>query len=212
MIQKHEIFIHKLRDALSGDLPGIEAQMKMVPAIRRVEMQKRNWDRQARKAAVLIAIYQENGELRIPLIRRNEYDGVHSGQISLPGGKMEETDADLIRTALREAKEETNISVDELQVLGSITNIYIPPSNFIVQPVVAWLDKKPDFIAQESEVAEIITISLAQLLNPVHRLTRNISHREYRIIDVPCFYIDENIIWGATAMILSELADVIDSI
>ena len=207
---EYSTFKARLKANLDGELPGVPSQMKMVPAIRMKDMEKRRWDNNARKAAVLICFYPDgDGEIRLALIRRNEYDGVHSGQISFPGGKYEEDDSDLIHTALREAEEETNILKDKVEVLGEITPVYIPPSNYIVQPVIGWTHKHPDFIREKAEVSEILSISLTELFNPSFRQVKDILHKEFNIIDVPCFYIQEHIIWGATAMMLSEVVDLI---
>ena len=208
--KKPSSFPLRLKAALAGELPGVASQMKMVPAIRKKEMEKRNWDDNAKKAAVLICFYPVgDGEIHLALIRRNEYDGVHSGQISFPGGRYEEDDRDLIHTALREAEEETNILIDSVEVLGEITPVYIPPSNFIVNPVVGWTSIKPEFIAEKAEVQEILSISMSELLNPANHQIKDIIHREYNIIDVPCFYIQGHIIWGATAMMLGEIKDLL---
>lgn len=199
-----------LAKRLQGELPGTASQMKMVPEIRRKEMEKRKHGADARRAAVLICFYpEENGEIHFILIRRNEYDGVHSGQISFPGGRYEATDRDMIYTALREAEEETNIRMGEVEVLGKITPVYIPPSNFIVTAVIGWAQKKPNLIPDPAEVTEIMCISLKELSDPGNIQQRDISHKEYNIIDVPCFYIQGHIVWGATAMILSEVVDII---
>ncbi|MDT8394004.1 MAG: CoA pyrophosphatase [Bacteroidales bacterium] len=214
MMQKsHQTYVNRLKELLAEDLPGINSHMKMVPSIRQREIEKQKWNMNAKKAAVLICLYPgENGSICFPLIRRNEYDGVHSGQISLPGGKFEEHDENLIQTATREAEEETNIRASQLEILGTITPVYIPPSNFIVQPVIAWASEKPEFIPEQSEVAEIITVSLTDLTSENARQLKNIPHREYSAIDVPCFYIHRNIIWGATAMILSEVVEILGSL
>ncbi len=201
-----------LRKRLEGELPGFSSQMKMVPAVRRKEIENRYGNGDARKAAVLICFYPEvHGGIRLVLIRRNEYDGVHSGQISFPGGRHENDDSDLFHTALREAEEETNIRIDDVEVLGEISPVYIPPSNFIVKPVIGWTSQRPDLIPDPSEVSEILTVSLDELMDPANRQIKDISHREFNIIDVPCFYIQGHIIWGATAMMLSEVVDILDT-
>ena len=211
--QEHLTFRNELKKKLGTKLPGVEAQMKMVPAHRQQEMKLRNWKNKARKAAVLICFYPDGkGEIHLTFIRRNEYDGVHSGQISFPGGGYEKEDRDLVHTALREAEEETNIREAEVEVLGEITPVYIPPSNFIVKPVVGWTDRKPDFIPEVAEVQEILNISINKLLSPSSRQNKDISHREFSMIQVPCFYIDGHVIWGATAMMLSEMLDVLGKI
>ncbi len=205
-------FKEELRKRLADELPGLSSQMKMVPAVRREEIGNRHGNGDARKAAVLICFYPEvHGGIHLVLIRRNEYDGVHSGQISFPGGRHENDDSDLFHTALREAEEETNIRIDDVEVLGEISPVYIPPSNFIVKPVIGWTSQRPDLIPDPLEVSEILTVSLDELMDPVNRQTKDISHREFNIIDVPCFYIQGHIIWGATAMMLSEVVDVLDT-
>lgn len=212
MQKAYDELIAKLRQGLSAELPGLDSQMKMVPGIRKKEMEKRKWSDNAKKAAVLICFYPlACGKIHLAMIRRNEYDGVHSGQISFPGGKAEAEDRDLVHTALREAEEEINISQNQVKVIGELTKIYIPPSNFIVQPVIAYLKEIPDLIPETAEVSEILSISMDEILDPENRQIRNIVHREYSIIDVPCFYIQGHIIWGATAMILSEVVDLVST-
>ncbi|MEN8226221.1 MAG: CoA pyrophosphatase [Bacteroidota bacterium] len=205
---KHAAFKAWLKAALSDGLPGIPSHMKMVPAIRRKEMESQCGGENARKAAVLICFYPDGDDIHFALIRRNEYDGVHSGQISFPGGRFENSDRNMVHTALREAEEETNILEGDVEVLGEITPIYIPPSNYIVSPFVGWTPQKPEFIPEPAEVSEILSISIKELLNPANRQMKNIQHSDHNIIEVPCFYIQDHIIWGATAMMLSEMSDI----
>ena len=205
-----EKFVYDLKESLSGELPGLSSQLKMVPEARRREIEGRRSAGDAQKAAVLICLYPDgDGEIKLVLIRRNEYDGVHSGQISFPGGRYEEGDNNLMHTALREAHEETNIRMDEVEVLGNISPVYIPPSNFYVEVVVAWAKQKPKLKPDPSEVAEILNIPLKAFLDPGNIKQKDIPHRQFNIIDVPCFYIQGHIIWGATAMMLAEFADII---
>ena len=212
-VNQHLKFRDGLRKALEGDLPGVSSQLKMIPAHRHREMKLRNWKEEPRRAAVLICFFPDgDDEIYLALIRRNEYDGVHSGQISFPGGREEKEDRDLVHTALREAEEEINIRQHDVHVLGEITPVYIPPSNFLVNAVVGWTGKKPEFIPEVAEVQEILRIPLIELLNPENRQKKDIAHKELNITDVPCFYIQDHIIWGATAMMLSEVVDVVMSI
>ena len=207
----HEEMKSGLKERLTGNLPGLSSHLKMVPEARRKEIEGYKAGDDARKAAVLICFgIHDDGDIFLVLIRRNEYDGVHSGQISFPGGRYEDGDIDMIHTALREAEEETNIRAEDVEVLGEISPVYIPPSNFYVRPVVAWAKNSLDLIPDPSEVTEILKIPLNDLLNPQNRQNRNISHREFNIIDVPCFYIEGHVIWGATAMMLMEILDIIN--
>lgn len=201
-----------LAEKLKTELPGIESHMKMVPEARRKEIERFKGGQDARKAAVLICFgVHEDGDVFIVFIRRNEYDGVHSGQISFPGGRYEDEDLDMVQTALREAEEETNIRRSDVEVLGEISPVYIPPSNFYVKPVVAWAKNSLDLIPDPSEVREILEIPLNELLDPSNRQNKHIEHREFNVIDVPCFYVQGEIIWGATAMMLMELLDILSS-
>lgn len=212
MKDRHTKYVEGIRKALKGNLPGLDSQMKMVPGIRQREIERLDWREDAKKAAVLICFYPDHDEISLALIRRNEYDGVHSGQISFPGGRYEESDPDLIYTALREAEEEVNIPASKVDVLGEITPVYIPPSNFIVKAVVGWIPEKPRFIPDPSEVSGILSLGVNEFLDPANFTNKDIPHREYNMINVPCFQIRNNIIWGATAMMLSEMVDVLRSI
>ena len=201
-----------LADRLKGKLPGMDSHMKMVPEPRRAEIEGFHNGQDALKAAVLICFVNNSDKgAGIVLIRRNEYDGVHSGQISFPGGRYEQGDAGMVGTALREAEEEINIKGNDVEVLGEISPVFIPPSNFFVTPVVAWSRKQPDLIPDPMEVSEILTISLHELMDPASRQVRNIPHREFKQMDVPCFYLRGNIVWGATAMMLMELIDILET-
>ncbi|MEZ4828489.1 MAG: CoA pyrophosphatase [Bacteroidia bacterium] len=122
-----QFFIHKLKQRLSQPLPGLDAQMTMSPGIRgRNPLIPDN----VRKSAVLILVYPQNGSLYVPFMRRAEGGRVHSGQISFPGGSRDEGDIDFIDTALREANEELGILREDVEVLGQMTELYIPPRQF----------------------------------------------------------------------------------
>ncbi len=212
MDSNSKIFTESLKKSLTGRLPGYESHLKMIPEARRREIENRPYNDNAQKAAVLICFFpEESGEIKLVLIRRNEYDGVHSGQISFPGGRWEESDRDMIHTALREAEEETHILMEEVEVIGQVTSVYIPPSNFIVTPVIGWAKKRPQLIPDPSEVSEILTITFNELMDPACLQQRNIPHREFNMIEVPCFYLQGQIIWGATAMMLMEVVDLLDA-
>jgi hypothetical protein len=148
-------------------------------------------------------LYPYQGELFIPLILRPDYDGVHGGQVALPGGGRERFDRSLVQTALREAQEEIGIKASDVRVLGQLTQLYIPPSNFLVQPVVGYLPYRPDFFPDSREVADIIEISLSLLadqgiIGTKEMLVRNV------LIQAPYYGVNTHTVWGATAMIVSE--------
>lgn len=204
-------FIHKLKTQLTNPLPGQNSQMKMSPITRKMELDKIKRGRKARESAVLILFYPHQNETFTVFIKRPTYPGVHSGQVAFPGGKFEEEDQTLITTALREAHEEIGIIPKEVYLLGKLTKLFIPPSNFNVLPVLAYLKKRPEFISDPFEVDEIIEVKLDQLLNPVNNQTREILHRSQKMVKVPAYCVNEQIIWGATAMIINELIEVIKS-
>lgn len=204
-----EDFKESLRDALSHELPGIEAQLQMASSRRLAELSDSLDLTKARKSAVLIPIYQENNALHLIFMKRPDNTGVHSGQISFPGGRVEEEDQSYVDTALREANEELNIPPEQVDVLGRITKLFIPPSNFLVQPVVGFLDHLPVLVPQEKEVAEIIHIPLEFFLD-----TENVHQTKVKIfngmqISTPAFIFNDRVIWGATAMILAELLHIL---
>lgn len=204
-------FLSKLKLQLQSTLPGLDAQLLMAPSVRKSVINYNSIPLDAVESSVLILLYPFEEKLNTIFIQRQSYNGVHSGQISFPGGRKEATDTDFIHTALREAQEEVNIDPQLVQVLGSLTSLYIPPSNFVVYPVVGYSTERPHFIAQQSEVAGIIEASVDLFLNPELKKIKNISVRESSI-KTPCFEINGHTIWGATAMILSELKAIIESV
>lgn len=162
-----------------------------------------------RSAGVLIALYPHNDEIHFSLIKRPSYEGHHGNQISFPGGKRELEDKDIIETAIREANEEVNIDPLKLQIIKVLNQIYIPPSNFMVTPVVAYLNERPEFIPEKKEVESILEIPLASLC-----LSENIKNESVTIngsqqIITPCFVFNNHIVWGATCAILNELKHIL---
>ena len=139
---------------------------------------------------------------------RPTYEGIHSGQISLPGGKYELTDSDLSVTALREAQEEIGVDSKKVRLIGRLSELYIPPSNYIVQPFVGVLETEPAFTPDPKEVERIIEIRLEDLLDEKNKRKKRILLRTGTSILAPCYIIDGNTIWGATAMILSEFREI----
>jgi 8-oxo-dGTP pyrophosphatase MutT (NUDIX family) len=190
-------------------LPGRKAQFKMASMRRVKEGNIHTAPDNARKGCVLLLLYPVNRKVYTVLIQRNEYDGVHSGQISLPGGEMESRDQTHMDAALREAYEETGIIPEKVNIIGSLTDLYIPPSNFLVTPIVGYSLEKPDFRADPAEVKRIIEVDLEVLSRPDSITKKRILIRYGYAVTAPCYYVEGNIIWGATAMILSEFLDML---
>jgi len=139
---------------------------------------------------------------------RASYDGAHSAQISFPGGKKELTDTDLKSTALRETKEEVGIPENDIYIVRELSKTYIPPSNFWVSPFLAICKKTPTFILNH-EVEKSIEVAVSDLINDNSIISKKMSTSYMKNIDVPCFKLNNYIVWGATAMILSEIKDLI---
>jgi 8-oxo-dGTP pyrophosphatase MutT (NUDIX family) len=195
----------KILTCFSKTLPGLDSHLIMAPLYRRDEMKKAKPQINAVKSSVLILFYIRNNIDYLVFIRRPIYNGVHSGQISFPGGKWEVTDKSLYHTALRETREEIGVNTQDVRFCGKLTDLYIPPSNFIVSPYVGIYNSSGNFSPDPLEVAEIIEIPFTFFLNSASVKNITIHLQDGFKIDTPCFDFQGNIIWGATAMILNEL-------
>lgn len=182
----------------------------MMPAIRVSEMRKANPDTAALAAVLLLFHPGKQGETRLVVIRRASYEGVHSGQISFPGGKREPDDQNLAQTALRETMEEIGVDDRLIQMEGKLSHLYIPPSHFVVHPFIATYPDRPVFTPEPSEVAEVISLELAAIRQKESIRIMDVSSKQYGPMQVPCYQTAECQIWGATAMILSEALELID--
>ncbi|MCX6270390.1 MAG: CoA pyrophosphatase [Bacteroidetes bacterium] len=201
-------FIDELALRLGQPLPGLESQLRMT-SLRRIREMSFNPDlSKARMSGVLILLYPAEQDVMTVFIQRPRYNGVHSGQISFPGGKAEPEDRDIRQTALRESREEVGLDTSGVKVIGNLTELYIPPSRFRVQPVVAYTAEIPSLTGDPVEVDEIIRVSLRELLDPGSFQNKKVTVGDWSN-EVPCFYVKEVIIWGATAMILNEFLEII---
>ena len=195
-----------LRQALSQPLPGIDAQSDLAIVNRKVFTQVPS---AAKQAAVCAVLYPHENQVRLAYIQRARHDNDrHSGQVSFPGGQVEDIDKTLQDTAIRELFEETGIQANSDQVLGELTSLYIPVSNFQVHPFVIGLDEKPTVLRQESEVDEIFGFNLDKLLK-AQILRKKIAGQGFVVQDAPYFELDERTLWGATAMMTNELLAVV---
>jgi 8-oxo-dGTP pyrophosphatase MutT (NUDIX family) len=203
-VERFHHFIEAISRDLQGPLPGTDAQMRMAPRPRSGRGFRGDPGRDARSGGVLVLFYPYAGQVSLPLILRPTYSGVHSGQVGFPGGGREPGDADLTATALREAYEEVGIDPAQVTVLGALTPLFVVASNYLVQPTVAWSERRPDFRLDPYEVAQLLETPIAHLLDPAtaHRETWELRGRP---IDVPFFAVAGQTVWGATAMMLSEL-------
>jgi 8-oxo-dGTP pyrophosphatase MutT (NUDIX family) len=204
-----EIMTYKLRNKLQEDLPGWKAQRLMATQLHREERAVPRPD--AKRAGIMILFYPQHSTFYMPLILRPTYSGVHSGQVAFPGGKMEKTDKNIIETALRETHEEIGVWVDNTHVIGQLSDIYISPSNSLVSPVIALIEEKPLYHINPHEVVEVIDVSLDDLINPDNQKIAQIQIPGRGEVDAPSYQINGHTIWGATAMMISELLVLLSS-
>lgn len=197
-------FIHALSHDLQQPLPGRTAQYHMAPRPRPGAEFDDTPTPNARKSSVLILFYPYAETVYFPLILRPTYPGVHSGQVGFPGGRLEPGDKDLIHTALRETQEEIGVDPADINIIGQLSTLFIRPSNNIVLPVVGWTTTRPTFVPDTREVALIIEAPLLEFLDPANRRTEEWEIARGRAT-VPFFGVQNQTVWGATAMILGEL-------
>lgn len=197
-------FPELLKDEILKGLPGTEIQWQMASSDRLVRDFPRIPGKDTRAASVLILLYPSNGSVYTLFMQRHEYKGVHSGQISFPGGKQESSDENAVMTAVREAEEETGINPEEITILGTLTPLYIPVSNTLVTPAVAWINEKPHFNHQVEEVVFLFDADLRKFYDPSIVKTNPVKIGS-ETINVKYYDYKGYMIWGATAMILHEL-------
>ena len=195
------------------DLPASEAHYKMAP-LERIQSMKslKISSLNPKPAAVMMLIYPKKGKTNLVLIVRNSYEGVHSGQIAFPGGKYESSDENFENTALRETFEEIGVHPDLIRIIMPFTNLYIQPSNFMVYPFLGICTEEIIFIPDDHEVANIIELPLSDFLDNDLIVSTQLSNSYDIAIEIPAFKIEEHIVWGATAMILSELKEVLKKV
>lgn len=200
-------FTEKLRVQLQKTLPGEMAQYRMAPAVRRSREQ--GHPAHSRPSSVLILLYPHANVIRTVFILRTDNAGVHSGQVSFPGGKFEEQDRYLHITALRETAEEIGYTAQESNLLGNLSPLYIPVSNYLVHPFVFFSPEKPVFTPNAREVKQIIEVDLDLLTAEATVQSKKIRHSNGAYLHTPYYNINGYTIWGATAMITSEFTAVL---
>lgn len=201
-------FLHKIEQIKGATPRGVDAHRLMIPEERIPYLYADDFAaRNPRASAVMMLLYPKGLETHVLLIERATYKGVHSGQIGFPGGKYEREDADLLHTALRETQEEVGIEDKDIQIIQPYTKIYIPPSNFFVQPYLGISQKELLFIPDAFEVANIIELPLDILMEDQSVQTVEMKTSYASWTQVPAFVYKDYTIWGATAMMLSELKE-----
>jgi len=205
------LLVDQLRARMLQPLPGQDIQLSLLSKENLLDHKAylKSYEgasaSESKQSSVLILLYEKNGILYCPLIQRPEYEGVHGGQVSLPGGKVEPDDVDLVATALREAYEEIGIPSEHVNVLGMLTPVYIPPSRFWVNVVLAYTKVIPNFIPDAYEVAAVIEFPLTHLEEEHAIEERSIPVSSFLNRKVSGYKYEDYFIWGATSMILTEL-------
>jgi 8-oxo-dGTP pyrophosphatase MutT (NUDIX family) len=200
-----------IKSLLQKPLPGLHSHLKLAPPTRKQELENaKKASLYAKKSAVMILLFHEAGVLKVVFIRRSFYVGIHAGQMAFPGGRFEETDSSVEETAFREIEEEIGIKSDDIELLGRISDIYVPPSNFLISVFVGYLANKPVYLPDEREVAEVIEIDFNEFLMPdaITQKSFFVPSSNQTVL-APCYQTSKCDIWGASAMVMSELIDML---
>ncbi|MBD0833126.1 NUDIX hydrolase [Aestuariibaculum sediminum] len=192
-------------------LPAESSQFKMVPSFRHEELRRqKDAVKQAKQAGVMALFYPKaNNKTHIILILRKTYKGVHSAQVGFPGGKLEPEDDSIEAAAVRETFEEVGVPMHDIKVVRELSKVYIPPSNFYVFPFFGYCKWPPKFIKQDSEVERLIEVPLSEFLDDNNVITNVVKASYSAEVEVPAFKLNEYVVWGATAMMLSEIKDLL---
>jgi len=201
-----------IKNILETHLPGEKAQLLMSSEIRINEFVFKKESEKSKKCGVMILLYPVNNIIYSVLILRTEYEGIHSGQVALPGGKYEKNDLNLVYTAIRETSEEIGINNADIKIIGQLSKLYIPPSDYVVYPSIGFVQQKPEFILNTNEVKEIIEYPIKILLNDAIIKSKDFHINTSLSFKAPYFQIENQIVWGATAMILSEFKEILKTI
>lgn len=195
-------------------LPAESSQFKMSPPYRQqlIDLQKEKI-KSAKNSAVLALFYPDASQnTKLMLMLRKTYKGVHSAQVGFPGGKTEDEDESLQMTALRETEEEIGVPRQHIEVLKAMSPLYIPPSNFNVYPFIGICKRVPKFVKEESEVEDLIEVSLSAIFDDANIVTKKVKTSYNIEVEVPAYKLNDHLVWGATAMMISEIKDLLKEV
>jgi len=193
-------------------LPGEASHLKMAPQFRLEELQRaRLKTKKSKRAGVMALFYPDSANIThlLLILRKSHPKDVHSNQIGFPGGKFEKEDGDMMTTALRETHEEVGVLSSNIEVVRSLSEIYIPPSNFEVFPFIGLYRKPEVFVPQASEVEALIEVRLSDFMNDGNLFSQNLTTSYAENVAVPAFKLNGYTVWGATGMMLSEIRDLL---
>ncbi|MCO5260601.1 MAG: CoA pyrophosphatase [Crocinitomicaceae bacterium] len=201
-----EEFLNKINDSFQHPLPGIDAHRLLLTGKRALSRDEVNDIDTYKDSAVAVICFPKDKNIHCVLIQRPNYNGSHGGQVSFPGGKKEHTDSSLEYTARRETFEEIGWQLNENHLLGGLTELFIPVSQFTVKPHLYYCEQEQLYIPDKREVDQIFQFPIELLTDDSILKIKNIQTNNGLIIkDVPYFEINQHVVWGATAIILSEL-------
>jgi len=209
-----DTFLKSVSKIENIELPGQSSHLKMSPPFRMELIHRYKEDmKTAKQAGVMVLFYPDNiGQTHIVLIQRKTYAGVHSAQVGFPGGRLENTDSSIEQAAIRETFEEIGVPEQEVSIIRALTQLYIPPSNFTVHPFLGISKKTPIFKLDQEEVEDTIEVSLPHLMDENNVIMTSVSTSYKKNAEVPAFCFNGYIVWGATAMMLSELKDLLKQV
>jgi 8-oxo-dGTP pyrophosphatase MutT (NUDIX family) len=203
--------LDQLQQRLQQPLPGAEAHEPLRATPTGLIKPKFDHSLPPKPGSVMILLYPDGGQIKFPLTKRHEYLGAHGGQVSLPGGKAEPGET-AIETALRETEEEIGVKAQQIKVIGELSQFFVMPSNFMVIPVVGFVEQRPVYQAQQSEVVRIIEGDISDLIRTDAIRTKEILAAKMYPMLAPHFEIEGEVVWGATAMMLNELRVILKEI
>jgi 8-oxo-dGTP pyrophosphatase MutT (NUDIX family) len=209
---KLSILAEQIKARAAVKLPGVDAHKAMLPEGRMLPNDYLNKITNYKQSAVFALLFQEEQSINLLLTQRHQYEGKHSGQISFPGGKKEDLDADLLQTAFRETFEEVGITEQNIELISALSPLYIPVSNFFVQPYLGFAHSLQELSINEREVKSIIKLPIQDLNNPALLKIKKIEASSGLFLTVPAFEVGDHVIWGATAMMLREIAELIKTL
>jgi len=207
-----EDLIRFLKERVQGELPHSDIRKEgLSPGLLQLLLEeeqnarKQFQARPPRICAVMIAFYPEGEHLYLPMMLRPVKSRAHPGQISFPGGKQEETDNDLVETAIREMKEEVGVEVPSQNIIGKLSQVYIPPSNSLVTPVLGFLNEKPSYDPDPNEVDRVLDVAMHSLTDPANQKTKKVILTNGDFFEMPAFAVQDVLIWGGTARMIMEM-------
>lgn len=206
-----DAFLESISKIENIPLPAESSHFKMVPPFRQELLRKQQKAIESAKHAGVLALFYPNTSKQtyFVLILRKTYEGVHSAQVGFPGGKLEENDASLQEAAVRETFEEVGVAENNIKIVRGLSQVYIPPSNFYVSPYLGFVNDTPRFKKQDDEVEAIIEVPLDSFLDDTSLIKKTVKTSYSVEVEVPAFKLNGYTVWGATAMMLSEIKDLL---